>query len=80
MITPNKKAGTAKKPKKRTDKTFPCFIGTNRNEWFVNKFTSTTDTTKVGHHIVHYHQHKGEREPKQPIEDIVHNIFHLSDR
>lgn len=63
-----------------SNKTFPSLVGAKRYKFAANEFTTTGHTTDVGHNIIGYNQENGKSKPKESIEDIVHDVFQLTDR
>mmetsp|Transcript_37266 Transcript_37266/g.57799 ORF Transcript_37266/g.57799 Transcript_37266/m.57799 type:complete len:265 (+) Transcript_37266:428-1222(+) len=62
------------------DKAFPRLVGAQTDEIPANELATTGNTGKVGHNIVDDDQQEGKGEPKQAVENIVHDVLHLSNR
>ena len=45
----------------------------------MDEFPSTRYTRKVRHDIIYNNQQEWECEPEKTIEDVVHNVLHLTD-
>mmetsp|Transcript_21036 Transcript_21036/g.58485 ORF Transcript_21036/g.58485 Transcript_21036/m.58485 type:complete len:309 (+) Transcript_21036:1167-2093(+) len=63
-----------------TNETLPGLVGRKPNKRPLNEPASHRYPAKVGHDVVADHQKEWKGKPKEAIENVVHDVFHLSDR
>jgi hypothetical protein len=62
------------------NKAFPRLVGRKANEGSLNEFAATSNARKVGHDIIDDDQQEWKGKPKESVENVVHDVFHLSER
>mmetsp|Transcript_19399 Transcript_19399/g.45111 ORF Transcript_19399/g.45111 Transcript_19399/m.45111 type:complete len:513 (+) Transcript_19399:202-1740(+) len=60
-----------------TDESFPCFVRREPDQGPLNELAAARYSAKVGHDVIAAHQQEGKAEPKQSVEDVVHEVLHL---